>query len=150
MHTSDTTLSHKILLTWLSWKKMSKKSYLDLSSKSHKSCAKSLSLWELGPGSSWLTHFHEFHSCVCVCVCVCVCFGMYMLTWGTNNYLRIFVLYSFYARPTNVKGKDKIQQTWREILWPGNQHFGPCLILAREPAFHTYFKKKIYIAGACY
>ena len=54
MHTSDLTLSHKILLTWLSSKEMSKQSYLDLSSKSHKSCAKALSLWELETRTSWL------------------------------------------------------------------------------------------------
>ena len=103
MHTSDITLSPKILLTWLSWKKMSKQSYLDFSSKSTKSFAKTLSLWELGLGSSWLTHFHEDH------LHICICFRMHILTWGTKNYLRIFVLYNSYTGPTKVKGKAKIQ-----------------------------------------
>ena len=58
----------KILLTWLSWKAMPKQNHLDLSSKSHKSCAKALSLWELGPGSSWLNHFHEIHLHICICI----------------------------------------------------------------------------------
>ena len=35
MHTSYITLSHKILLAYLSWKAMPKQSHLDLSSKSH-------------------------------------------------------------------------------------------------------------------
>ena len=105
----------KILLTWLSWKEMSKQSYLNLSFKSHKSCAKALSLWELGPRTLWLTHFYEVHSyiyicvCVCVCVCACVCFRIYILIWETNNYLRIFVFYSCsYAKLIEIKGKDKI------------------------------------------
>ena len=51
----------KILLTYLSWKVVPKQSHSDLSFKSHKSCAKALSLWELGPGSSWLNHSYEIH-----------------------------------------------------------------------------------------
>ena len=86
----------------LSWKEMSKQSYLDFSSESHKSCDKALSLWKLGPESSWLTHFHENH------LHICICFRMYILTWGTNNCLRIFVLYSCsYAKATEIKGNDK-------------------------------------------
>ena len=66
MNTPDITLSHKILLTWLPWMEMSKQSYLDLSSKSHKSCAKALSLWELGPRTLWLTHLYEIHLHICI------------------------------------------------------------------------------------
>ena len=121
MHTSNITLSHKILLTWLPWKEMSKQSYLDLSSKSHKSCVKALSLWELGPRTSWLTHLYEVH------LHICICFGMYILTWETNNYLRIFVLYiCFYAGPTKVKWKDKnlfYSKHGERSCGPRNQHF---------------------------
>ena len=52
----------------LSWKAMPKQSYLDLSSKSHKSCAKAPSLRVLGSGSSWLTHSHEIHLHICICI----------------------------------------------------------------------------------
>ena len=122
MHTSDFSLSHKILLTWLSWKAMPKQSYLDLSSKSHKSCVKALSLWELGPGSSWLTHSYEIH------LHICICNRMYILIWGSNNYLKICVLYSYScAGPIEVKGKDKtpLHNKHGERLYSSeNQHSG--------------------------
>ena len=53
---------------------------------------------------------------------------MYILTCGTNNYLRIFVLYSCsYARPTKVKRKDKNSlhsKHGERSCGPINQHLG--------------------------
>ena len=54
---------------------------------------------------------------------------MYILTCGTNNYLRIFLLYSCsYAELTEVKGNDKIHcivSMEKDLVAQGTSILGP-------------------------
>ena len=79
MHTSGIILSHKNLSHLNILDGNAQEKSLELEFQIPQVLCKSISLWELGPGSSWLNHSHEIHLHICICINIYIYIYIYIL-----------------------------------------------------------------------